>query len=238
MERLLNGLLILLVCITAGVAQKNSGDGTISPADSTVAGSGISASVSPGEIELSAQERLLPIMRKKRNTAAIGSALFGGGLLISYGLIYPKAQEIEPEDMGDQLALISPIILASGLRYVGSGMACMRTSEMVDSYESITGVSAPLNLSWYLWFSGWGLYLGATAVQAYGAMTGDTALAQRAQYPAVASDVAFGAACVYSWFYIRNLGNRVRPGADNSRVSVSPAVSSKGNPGLQLHVSF
>lgn len=185
-----------------------------------------------------AQDRLLPILSKKQNTAAIGSALYAGGLLISYGLVYPRAREIGPEDIGDQLALISPSILASGLRYVGSGMACMRTSEVVDSYERIIGESAPGNLSWYLWFSGWGFYLGAMAVQSYGMQSGDTDFAQLAQYPVLASDVAFGAACVYSWFYIRNVGKRVKSVSDRDRVSFSPVVSVEGDLGLQLRVRF
>lgn len=209
------------------------------PTDTTlVANNHVESAVTAAPTKTREQDRLLPVLQKKQNTAAIGSALYAGGLLISYGLVYPKAQGIEPEEIGDQLALISPSILASGLRYVGSGMACMRTSEAVELYENINGESAPRNLSWYLWFSGWGFYLGALGVQAYGMQTGDTDFAQLAQYPALASDVAFGAACVYSWFYIRNLGKRARSVAHRNRVRILPVVSAEGDPGLQLLVKF
>jgi hypothetical protein len=183
-----------------------------------------------------------PVLLKKRTTVLAGSALFFSGCVIQYGLILPKSLTLKPTDLEDQLALLSPSLLATGLRYAGTPMSCMRTSEAVDAFRRYSGPNAPKNRAWTLYYCGWGMTIfsgvfgGARAVVALQErwQKYDRFFAVATQTTAIGADVAWAAANIYSWFFIKKMGAGTTPG----QVSVMPAADGRGGMGLSMAVRF
>jgi hypothetical protein len=176
-------------------------------------------------------------MQRKRKGVIAGSALMLSAALIDYGLVVPKQRTIEPEDIEDQFALLSPTLLAFGLRIAGPPMACMRTSEVVDAYERYVGAEYPKNRSWTFYYCGWGFYVASMALSS---MTYMERIEDSADWETlgliagVGADLVWAFTCGYSWFYIRKLGAvPVEP-----KVSIGPGMSRNGTPGLSLLVRF
>ncbi len=169
------------------------------------------------------------------------------GALIQYALVLPKSLSLGPADLEDQLALLSPTILASGLRYAGPPMSCMRTSEAADAYEKHMGQEAPRNLAWTIYFTGWGLTVVSGFISAvpYALMAftdttkeyiSEDLLVNSARGVSIAADVAWAAAGVYSFFYLMRLGETAET-VETRRVTISP-VAVNGGAGVSVNIRF
>jgi hypothetical protein len=185
---------------------------------------------------------LTPILPAKRTAVIAGNAIFFSGCLIQYALILPQSSALKPTDLEGQLALISPELLATGLRYAGTPISCMRTSEVVAAYCRSTGKPKPKNYAWTLYFSGWGLtvtsgILNAAAI-VLAARNGDSRttriLTNGGQAVAIGADVVWAAANVYSLLFVNKLGAQ----AAAARIGITPYGDSRGNVGLALDVRF
>ncbi|MBN1578328.1 MAG: hypothetical protein JW913_17335 [Chitinispirillaceae bacterium] len=181
----------------------------------------------------------------KERVALAGSILFASGCLIQYGLVMPQSARLSPTDLEDQLALLSPSILASGLRYAGPPMGCMRTSEAAQAWADANGIPATRNYAWKLYFCGWGLTIAAGLLNVAGFVidtlsTRDN-LADVARVSslavAIGADMAWAATSVYAMVYLRRLKG-TQPATKPPRVSITPAVLPKGGMALTLGATF
>jgi hypothetical protein len=229
--------IVLLCAVWKAWPQEPSIAEDIQPAKTAVAAVKDSAAVRQPRLDL-----LAPVLRKKENTIMAGNALFFSGCLIQYALILPQGLKIKPNDIEDQLALISPSLLASGLRYAGTPMSCMRTSEALDAYRRITGGIGPKNYAWKLYFSGWGMTVVAGAANAaavvvpmlgYDEKYGRLA-ANAATGIAIGADVVWAAANIYSYYFVKKLGVP----AAAPRVGIAPVVGGRGSVGCAMSLRF
>lgn len=185
---------------------------------------------------------IVAVVNKKKVAVLAGAGVLAAGALLDYGLIMRSQADLDPMDIGGQLALISPQILAFGLRVAGPSMAAMRTSEVADSWKRYTDRRAPKrSRAWWLYYVGWGLYVAHNATSympAYDSTSGVNwegwSLAM-----GICSDVAWAATIGYSWWYlmhIRSVAQGKVP--EKPRVTVYPAVGRDGAAGLRMAVSF
>jgi hypothetical protein len=233
---------------TAAVSSDRSIDTTVVGKQDKIFSDTVSDTVSPAKLSLKKPENkvdskkvdlLMPVLRKKRRTAIIGNVLFATGIIIKYGMILPQSKKIELEDTEGQLALISPGLLSFGLKVAGTTMSCMRTSEVIDSYEKHIGSDVPRNLSWFTFFSGFGLMLGSQ-MAGYMAVMMESDNKENNNYSMaatgidIAQDVVWAFTNIYSIIYINRLGEK----AETSRVSLVPGVNSSGAPALAVLIKF
>jgi hypothetical protein len=178
-------------------------------------------------------------VKKKRAAVIAGSALLAAGALIDYGLVYPAAADLDPLDLEGQLALISPIILAFGLRAAGPPMAAMRTSEVADVFERQAETEASRNWSWYLYYGGWGFYAASLGCGVFAALdsNGTTNWEAWGTAMSITSDLVWAATCAYAWYYLRSIGKTVEA-AEPRKVSIAPFVNSRGAAGAGMMVRF
>ena len=182
------------------------------------------------------QAPLHAALSPRTRAIAAGNALFFGGVLIQYGLVYPQAQRISPDNLGDQLALLSPQLLATGLRYAGVPLAVMRTSEGSADYVRITGGAPTPNHSWKGYFTGWGFTLAAGVLGTLGSIGllddfADTPLERysgifttAARITGVCADVTWGLTALYSLWYLRSLIPRHTHAPPASRLTLHPVA--------------
>ncbi len=186
--------------------------------------------------------KLEPTIIRKRRAIYAGSALLLSSALIDYGLVLPKGRQLDPssmDDMEDYFALLSPQLLAFGLRLAGPPMCCMRTSEVADRYTRITGVEAPKNRSWTFYFCGWGLYAASSFIP-YLSYIPDTEVAWEnvALGFGIGADLAWAFTCVYSYMYLRKLKNYRVDTAEPPRAFIAPSSTRSGSPGAALVLTF
>jgi hypothetical protein len=180
------------------------------------------------------------VLKKKRTTVIAGSTLFFSGCLIQYGLILPKSRSLKPTDLEDQLALISPSILAAGLRYAGTPMSCMRTSEAASAWRQAGG-STQKNYAWTLYFCGWGCTMAAGAFNALGYLASMQKhydkyvpyFATAATGAAISADVVWAATNIYALLFVRRMESEAAP----RRLGISPSFGA-GQTGLTLDYRF
>jgi len=267
LRRALSGLLLLALSVSAQSVDSTVADAPAA-ADTTGVAAGVDTSTSADSIEtvgsgpadaaveaavqadagtvravpkLDERQRvqIRSSVRKKRQAIIAGGALLAGGALIDYGLVYPAAEELDAFDIEGQLALISPQLLAFGLRSAGPSMAAMRTSEVADVYKRNAGVPAPRNWSWWLYYGGWGFYVASFACETIGAMDSSISWHNWGTAMSITSDIVRAATCVYAWLYLRRIGMSVESVAvEPPRVSLVPAVSGSGAAGAALTVRF
>lgn len=186
--------------------------------------------------------QLEPTIIQKRKAIYAGSALLLSSALIDYALVLPQSRQLDPtsmDDMEDYFALISPQLLAFGLRLAGPPMACMRTSEVADSYERITGFEAPKNRSWTFYFCGWGLYAASSFIT-YLNYIPDTEVAWEnvALGVGIGADLMWAFTCAYSYAYLQKLKNYRADTAEQPRAFIVPSSTRSGTPGAALVLTF
>jgi hypothetical protein len=140
--------------------------------------------------------------------------------------------------MEGQLALLSPSILATGLRYAGTPMSCMRTSELVDSYRRNIGKEPYKNWSWYGYFCGWGFSYASSLFGVMAFLSPDKEwIPTAASALAIATDVMWGATNIYALIYARKLSQNpaAQPAA---KMSVVPVFDMNGHVGLVMQGGF
>lgn len=179
-------------------------------------------------------------LNKKRKVAIIGNVVLASSLLLEYGLILPASLDIDPDDpdLNDQIALLSPQILAFMMKTAGTTMISMRTSETIDSYMSITGDSEPKNISWKLYWASWGATLvsGFVSFAAIAPPLEDYTdeLAAASMGIAILGDCLRVTNGIYSMLLIKKMKTNAR----SIPVRVNPTIGLNGEPGLSMKVKF
>jgi hypothetical protein len=217
--------------VTETIGQKPAGDTAMPPAEEE-------EQKPPPRLTAKQLKQLEPTLARKRKGAIAGMSLYGAAMLIDYGLVVPKERSLGVEDIEDSFALLSPQLLVFGLRVAGPPMACMRATEVADAYERITGVEAPKNRSWTIYFCGWGLY-AAGMFMPYLELIPDT----EARWDNVALGLNIGADLVwaftagYAFSYIRKMRDYTDD-TQEPRVLLTPSATSNGTPGVALMLRF
>jgi hypothetical protein len=224
-----NILLLLLACHAFGA------DNLRPP--TSLAPSGAQAGVDTAIKASTKVVSLAPMLKKKRAAVIAGNAFLLAGALIDYGLVMPAARNLDSSDIEGSFSLLSPQMLAFGLRVGGPPMCCMRTSEAAAAYQRQYGVKAPRNRSWTYYFCGWGFYAASTALTVIGSATGDRIWTDASTVAAITADMTWLFSGLYSLFYLEQLGVAPQT-AEAPKVSAGPCMTRSGAGGVACVIRF
>jgi hypothetical protein len=175
------------------------------------------------------------VVAQEQKNALLGNGLFLAGALLHYGLVYPQASRIDPTDLGEVAALVSPQLLAMGLKMVGTPTACLAATQAREAFGSALPSSAPRNLSWSLYWSGWGFFISGYALASLGLYQENSTMVDLGGGAIIGADVIWLGSGLYAWWSIHKLG--LSPAPTAQRVSLMPLVVSEGG-GLGVRVAF
>jgi hypothetical protein len=175
------------------------------------------------------------VVKQQQKNALVGNSLFLAGAAIQYGLVYPRASRIDPDDLGELAALASPQLLAMGLKMVGTPTACLAVSQAREAFGTALPASAPRNLCWKLYWSGWGFFMAGYALATLGVLQENPAMVELGGGAMVGADVIWLGTGLYAWWSIHKLG--LSPDPTVQRVSLLPLVVGEGG-GLGVRVAF
>jgi hypothetical protein len=180
---------------------------------------------------------LAPMLKKKRAAVLAGNAFLLAAALIDYGLVMPAARNLDSNDIEGTFSLLSPQMLALGLRVGGPPMCCMRTSEAAAAYQRQYGVKAPKNRSWTYYFCGWGFYAASTALSVIGSAAHEPVLTSASTAVAITADMTWLFSGLYSLFYLEQLGV-VPQTVEAPKVSAGPCMTKSGAGGVACVIRF
>lgn len=175
------------------------------------------------------------VVKQQQKNALVGNGLFLAGALLQYGLVEPRASRIDPDDLGELAALASPQLLAMGLKMVGTPTACLAVSQAREAFGSALPASAPRNLSWSLYWSGFGFFIAGSALVNLGLFQENSTMVELGYDAMVGADVIWLGTGLYAWWSIHKLG--LSPDPTVQRVSLMPLVVGEGG-GLGVRVAF
>ena len=185
-------------------------------------------------------EALSTELHNKRKIAAIATAVLSSALLFDYAVIQPATRNLDPTDPAsgnDQLALMSPGILIFMMKLAGTTMSSMRTSETADAYVDITGAAKPTNISWKLYWAGWGTTLVS------GLVSGTSSAPKFSEYKAALSGASLGLHVTADFILLVNgiysilYTGKIQEKASAIPVKIIPTIGENGA-GLSLNVGF
>ena len=226
---------------TAALSRTAAPDSAAARTDTIGAVPAASDTVTPAPLDSRQRGAIHAALKKKRQAVIAGGSLLALGVLIDYALVMPAAADMEATDLEGQLALISPQLLAFGLRVAGPSIAAMRTSEVKDVWKRNTGRAAPRCLGWTLDFCGWGFYAASSACGMIGVMDSTSSVNWDGWSLAmgITADVVWAGTVAYAWWYLASIGHAADAGvAEPPKVTVAPSVNRAGAPGLALVVRF
>lgn len=184
--------------------------------------------------------RFLTLATRKKRAAVAGSIVYATGLLINYGLIMPFDRRIPGDEIGDRMALMSPMILALGLQTVGVKTCYKSSLKVRDAYGKYVGQEVPKNISKLLYYSGLGLLGVSTALSIMSVQvqqeepSSARTMRRAATVVAVAVDVTWGATAIYALAYTTRRLHEVR----NTVPEVSLQYDGSGRYGVTLTLGF
>lgn len=196
-------------------------------------------------ISMQSSQKIRKPLHKLYENVKINTYLTIGGFVIENGLVLPRSLQIEPSNIADQLALISPKILATGLEQVGTISSCRQVSKAVKLYQESTNKEPPReNHAWKLYYSGWGLVfvsslLSVSSVEKDPDNPSEVKINKNYQYGAVAlsvaSELTWIATNLYCLRYVKSLEKEL----DNSSTTISIVpINTNNTYGLALNYSW